>query len=383
MSSAAQPGLLPDLAGVLRKFVNLPEEPCLALERYCETIAASPELAAVWGKAFEVFTGPEAESFFSGSMPEEFRTEDQGLFFLSIAAAALTNAPQHFKRNGIPEWFLHDGMADFRNWVDDYHKNYHAWGLEFDHGFAWMVLRIFRAEVLRFGRLEYNKSSAFPEYLFFRSRKTGAVRILLNAECDCNQAGLPALPGEAVAFRTHLVRGIFWKVTGFPVLPDGSISSICAETDLEEFEPALLPCEPSLYLHIPADGPLEEKACRDSLRDAMDFYRKHDEHFQPKAVICGSWLFDPVLRELLPEDSNIIKLWKLGHLLPSLKGTKKSENCDAQSTQENPLRMRWKKSSTASMLSGKPLKLISQARSRTAGFAYRKSMKTTGFQAET
>lgn len=320
MSLAAQLRQLPDLAEALRKVVNLPEEPCLALERYCETIAASPELANIWGKAFEVFTGPEAETFFSGSLPEEFRTKEQGLFFLSIAAAALTKAPQHFKKNGIPESFLHDAMTDFRNWVDDYHKNYHAWGLEFDHGFAWMVLRIFRAEVLRFGRLEYNKSSAFPEYLFFRSRESGAVRILLNAECDCNQAGFPALQGEAIAFRTHLVRGIFGKITGFQILLDGSVSSVPVETDLGEFKPALLPCEPSLYLHIPADGPMEEKACLDSLRNAMDFYQKHDEQFQPKAVICGSWLFDPVLRELLPEDSNILKLWKLGYLLPALDG---------------------------------------------------------------
>lgn len=317
MTLPPQLGPLPDLAKVLRTFANLPEEPCLALERYCETIASSPELAKFWAKAFDVFTGPEADAAFSGSLPEEFHTEEQGLFLLSIAAAALVEAPRHFKRNGIPESLLRDGMVDFRNWVADYHKNYHVWGLEFDHGFAWMVLRIFRGEVLRFGRLEYNKSSAFPEYLFFRSRESGEVRILLNAGCDCNRGGFPALPGEEIAFRTHCVRGIFGTVTGFPVLPDGSISSTPAETDLDEFKPLLLPCEAALYLHIPSDGPMEEKACRDSLRNAMEFYR----NFQPKAVVCGSWLFDPVLRELLPEDSNILKLWKLGYLLPSLGGT--------------------------------------------------------------
>lgn len=320
MITNASTDLLDNLGEALRNEANLPEEPCAALENYCKLLAASPELSALWIKACDAFTGPDCEAFFSGPLPKEFHVPEQGLFLLSVAAYALMKAPQNFKDKGIAERFLLDGMKDLRIWLENYQRNFHAWGLDFDNGFAWMVLRIFRAEVLRFGRLEYNKSSAFPEYLFFKNRKTGNVKIVFNAECACNPAGFPARQGEKISFRTHCVGGIFGTITGYQVRADGSISPETLTLDLSEYIPLLLPCEPSLYLHIPADGPLEEKACCDSLRNAMKFYKNRKDGFSPKAVICSSWLFDPVLKELLPPESNILKFWKSGYLLPQVGG---------------------------------------------------------------
>jgi hypothetical protein len=68
------------------------------------------------------------------------------------------------------------------------------------------------------------------------------------------------------------------------------------------------PGMPSLELHIPDfSGSLTPAACDRSVAMAVAFFRAHFAEERYRVAACHSWLFDPVLRQYLPPDSNIIR----------------------------------------------------------------------------
>lgn len=60
-----------------------------------------------------------------------------------------------------------------------------------------------------------------------------------------------------------------------------------------------------LNLHIPQGEPLKPEDCRQSLRMAASL-------FQPfRSITCHSWLLNPILKQILPEGSNILRYQSL------------------------------------------------------------------------
>lgn len=64
--------------------------------------------------------------------------------------------------------------------------------------------------------------------------------------------------------------------------------------------------ETVLNLHIPQGEPLDYDKCVASLQAAGAFF-----HHDFKEIVCHSWLLSPALREILEEDSNIIRFQSL------------------------------------------------------------------------
>lgn len=67
------------------------------------------------------------------------------------------------------------------------------------------------------------------------------------------------------------------------------------------------PDEPFLDVHIPEDGALDPAACDAAFAEAPPFFARHFPQEQPRFHACTSWLLDPVLVELLPAGSNIVR----------------------------------------------------------------------------
>jgi hypothetical protein len=74
--------------------------------------------------------------------------------------------------------------------------------------------------------------------------------------------------------------------------------------------------DPVLDLHIPPTGPLAPGAVDASLAEARaTFGRVFPADDSPWGV-CSSWLLDPTLAEVLPEDSNIVRFQRRFRLDP-------------------------------------------------------------------
>ena len=63
---------------------------------------------------------------------------------------------------------------------------------------------------------------------------------------------------------------------------------------------------PALNVHIPEGQPLSHEACLASYARAKVFFAEKF-NFVPQYFCCHSWLLAPELKEILPQDSNILK----------------------------------------------------------------------------
>lgn len=67
----------------------------------------------------------------------------------------------------------------------------------------------------------------------------------------------------------------------------------------------------ALSLHIPSDASLDPEACRSSHETARAFFAAHFPAYARAPVVCSSWLLHPALKELLGEESNIVRFQSL------------------------------------------------------------------------
>ena len=65
--------------------------------------------------------------------------------------------------------------------------------------------------------------------------------------------------------------------------------------------------DPTVSVHIPANGKLDHDMVVKAYADARAFFKKFFPAFQPRYFVCVSWLLDTRLREILPEGANILK----------------------------------------------------------------------------
>jgi hypothetical protein len=63
----------------------------------------------------------------------------------------------------------------------------------------------------------------------------------------------------------------------------------------------------SIHIHIPADAVMKQCKLRESYLDARKFFAKYYTQYADADMFCGSWLLSPALKEVLPEDSNILR----------------------------------------------------------------------------
>lgn len=64
---------------------------------------------------------------------------------------------------------------------------------------------------------------------------------------------------------------------------------------------------PVLSVHIPSDADLSEASLRQTYAKARDFYARLEPDAPPRPLVCDSWMLAPDLRELLPQDSGILR----------------------------------------------------------------------------
>jgi len=106
------------------------------------------------------------------------------------------------------------------------------------------------------------------------------------------------------------------KVSANPINPLGWVVREPVSLDLSEWDCVLAPKDWVLDMHIPAGGKMSPDACQDSLARAKGFFQKYFPETPPKAVVCWSWIYSPVLDQVLPPDSNLVKNMRESYLFP-------------------------------------------------------------------
>lgn len=83
-----------------------------------------------------------------------------------------------------------------------------------------------------------------------------------------------------------------------------------------EYEMTTLEGQSVVSLHIPTDVDLRPEVLVPSIREGLaEFYRLFPD-YAGKTIYCHSWLMSPLLKDFLPENSNILQFQKLFDMEP-------------------------------------------------------------------
>ena len=104
---------------------------------------------------------------------------------------------------------------------------------------------------------------------------------------------------------------------GFPVAPQGCVQRdpvVLTETD---WACVLEKGTPVLHMHIPAGGGMSMEKCAASLREADRFFGRYFPAPAVRSVVCSSWMFSPILEQILPSDANLTRFMRELYLCPA------------------------------------------------------------------
>lgn len=85
-----------------------------------------------------------------------------------------------------------------------------------------------------------------------------------------------------------------------------------------EYETTFLDDERAISLHIPTDVDLRPEVLRPSMREAVEVFHRLFPDYADVVPYCRSWLLAPVLKEFLPETSNILRFQEIFDMVPEV-----------------------------------------------------------------
>ena len=228
-------------------------------------------------------------------------------FFAEMALVPET--AQALRRRGVPESVVRDTMACF-DWSvlifagQHEHPGYNA-------GRVRWTIHFLIPDILRIGRLEYQLFRfSSPMRVFLNEARE--LRILADGcrlhhsgqilgSAGCMDEGWPGTPWAAFPADFRETEDCY---EGCPV-EGGVVSRLRVRLPKSEWKPFLQPGDPALTGHIPARLPFGHDTVLDSYTHARMVFGLCYEDFPFRAIVCTSWLMDPVLAELLGPDANI------------------------------------------------------------------------------
>lgn len=107
------------------------------------------------------------------------------------------------------------------------------------------------------------------------------------------------------------------KYIGHIVSPRGIVDSKPTEFPKSVWRDYMRRGTHTLEIHIPSKIEYTPENIKESYKSALDFYKDFYPNHHPKAIAGYSWIFAPQLELVMPHDSNILKVNRSMHLLPT------------------------------------------------------------------
>lgn len=248
--------------------------------------------------------------------PEKLLTRRQcGLFQLLTAMSALPLIAESYRKIGLPAEYA-DGPAKWIGGTIAIYAAAHDGNPGHDlQQISWLKYYM-ENRLFRVGRFEFLVHRA-PDWLpaIYRSRKSGRTVALCRDGWVLTQEGFRARSRAAGIQIAHLDE-MDGKVTGIPINPaTGRAEPEQRETlDLTEYVPVLSAHEWVPSLHIPGGGGMTPELAKESLRGAVEFFRRYF-HKELQAICCESWILNPDWMAELP-GSNLARFMEEVYLTP-------------------------------------------------------------------
>jgi len=166
---------------------------------------------------------------------------------------------------------------------------------------------------------KFNISNVGQNKYVLRNKETREVALLLHEQEVHRSGGILGAAGlkdQEGSFHIQVTE-TETEWTGYPTDENGVITNVLHHYPKTEWEATVLPGDCSLSIHLPAGMKLEKNATRKAIAAAFDHAKRYYPDYDPKALICASWILNPELKDVLKEGSNILAFASLFHIHPT------------------------------------------------------------------
>ena len=167
-------------------------------------------------------------------------------------------------------------------------------------------------ETSPFGVVLRNKNDRRKIFLFESGRKCNSKGYILREK---NPFGETITDPFAVGGFTTTLEITEKGWTGHPVDPRGFILPQKQFFPAEEWDVILQDGDVMIDMHIPTGGGMTPELCRESFRQAKEYFSKRYPGKFKEVIICHSWIFNTQFEEKMP-DGNLGKQMKECYLFP-------------------------------------------------------------------
>lgn len=231
------------------------------------------------------------------------------------ALAVLSFVPQTIRllmEDGFSLETAVNSSLEVENELMEVAKNHGAPG--FNAGLVQWFCIYLRRDIIRIGRFNFERSRAFDGQIRVYEDNHGE-EIAFACDISINAHGGAVQEGETEAFFATF-REEDGLLLGHRVV-DGKAQREITCLKKEDWTLRLKTGDPVLHMHIPAAEPFDPACIQQSYREGLRQLSQCWTDLNPKALVCKSWLMDPVLREFLPERSNILAFARPYTVFPS------------------------------------------------------------------
>ncbi len=323
MPAGALPFLDPLAIGHSRELAGFTSADEVALLRAAARIQAEAPLRRLaWHCAWRLLDAPEPAGFGDWPTLQQALGDDCGLFYLLVGLACVPRVEAYHRALGVPAGVTRETCRQPYCFSLNY-RAAHGGRLGLPRLQLGWLRHYTREPYFRLGRLEFWLRPYPGGVHVYRHRRLGRTLALAEHGARFDAAGY--LPRAADIAPTARLRTAAYEVTetavtGVPIAPWGRALPRSVALERADWELALTAGDTCLQLHIPAGGGLTPQACAESFQRAVAFFARHFPDRPAAAIVCGSWIYNPDLEEILPPDANLVRHLREVYLYPIPSG---------------------------------------------------------------
>lgn len=300
-----------------RRRVGLPDELDPLLQQTAELIMADPAMRRLFWHCYRLLyvhrTDYPASDIRQWPYLPGLPWELQGIPYLLIALHTVPLMEAFHQSRQLPVEVTDFNAQAHSEVSTRRHRQHHEgrWGVELMT--LYWLRNLVSGELYRRGRFEYMVRPFTGRLQAYRHLSSGQVVALATDGQQFTPAGYietdhPALAPSPPGWTSRLTVTAT-TVTGHLVQPSGQATPREVTLDLTHWQPALMPGDPMLEIHIPAGGGMSPEACQQSFAEALEFFPRYFPERPFKGFVCYSWVLNPQLAEWYDSTSNMV-LWQ-------------------------------------------------------------------------
>jgi len=242
-----------------------------------------------------------------------------GFFYLLVALGMVPRIRDYHRSLGVPQEATRTTCLQIRCFWEIHQRDHQGrGGISFGR-LNWLRNYV-RSPYFRVGRLEYWLRPNPSKPVVYRCRTSGSVIAMAQEDENFTPGGF--LDGEEAPVDS-------WSSTfiddddgaiGHPITPQGAALPFTVELPYSRWERVLSKGDEILQIHIPFGEKLTPKSVGESMKEAVTFFRTYFPDASPRAFGSSSWMFSPILEQLLPSESNVVRFPSEFYLFPIPSG---------------------------------------------------------------